>query len=250
MAMQTACGSPNRTMTLQCWLLLIALGANLVPGRFSQSADGENEIGSGDHVVLHNISSDGEARRIPRKTVAAKPGSPSGQCSITFHIGRPSGVSTGCTSHKLNTPNWQEELDHIKRLVHKNEATIKSLFSTITKDIGEEPYRDIITGVLLGIKEDNISFEEMMKKMMAEFETQRVGDFVGSLFDFEKVQEEASLTADLLCSTADIADRLERGSRELYSQLTKFQPDHSHRERVPPSPSSSSSSLCSWRGCV
>ncbi|XP_039605971.1 uncharacterized protein si:ch211-142k18.1 isoform X2 [Polypterus senegalus] len=145
MAMQTACGSPNRAKTLQCWLLLIALGANLVPGRVSQSADGENDIGSGDHAVLHNISSGGEARRIPRKTVAAKPASPLGQCSVTFHIARPSGVSTGCTSHKLNTPNWQEELDHIKRLVHKNEATIKGLFSTINKDIGKEPYRDIIT---------------------------------------------------------------------------------------------------------
>ncbi|KAK1171185.1 hypothetical protein AOXY_G5915 [Acipenser oxyrinchus oxyrinchus] len=194
---------------LQCRVLCLVLGMCLVPNSLSQSREDETEMGSREPLAVFYFNRTREQEREPRKAVT--------QCSITFHTTRQPGSSSPCSARKDQRVSWEEELSYLKKIAHSNKVLMEILIYTASSEVGEERYQKVISEAIMGIREDNLKFDGVVKKVVDEFETQ----FQGHLDGTQKVKEEYLIIEQMLHSTERIAKKLESASQDLYSSLTK-----------------------------
>ncbi|KAK6489411.1 hypothetical protein HHUSO_G6192 [Huso huso] len=202
---------------LQCQVLCLVLGMCLVPNSLSQSREDETEMGSREPLAVFYFNRTREQEREPRKAVTLEPESSSDQCSITFHTTRQPGSSSPCSARKDQRVSWEEELSYLKKIAHSNKVLMESLIYTASSEVGEERYQEVVSEAIMGIREDNLKFDGVVKKVVDEFETQ----FQGHLDGTQKVKEEYLIIEQMLHSTERIAKKLESASQDLYSSLTK-----------------------------
>ncbi|KAK1170420.1 hypothetical protein AOXY_G7261 [Acipenser oxyrinchus oxyrinchus] len=203
---------------LQCWVLCLVLGMCLVHNSLSQSGEDETEMGSGEPFAVFYSNRSREQEKEPRKAVTLEPESSSDQCSITFHTTQQPVSSSPCSARKDQRVSWEEELSYLNKLAHSNKVLMESLIYTASSEVGEEKYQEVISEAIVGIREDNLKFDGVVKKVLDEFEMQLEGDLDGA----QKVKEEYLIVEQMLRSTERIAKKLERASQDLYSSLTKL----------------------------
>ncbi|MGH0151610.1 UNVERIFIED_CONTAM: hypothetical protein FKN15_051618 [Acipenser sinensis] len=137
-------------------------------------------MGSGEPFAIFYSSHTREQEKEPRKAVTLEPVSSSDQCSITFHTTRQPGSSSPCSARKDQRVSWEEELSYLNRIAHSNKVLMESLIYTASAEVGEEKYQEVISEAIVGIREDNLKFDGVVKKVLDEFEMQLEGDLDGA----------------------------------------------------------------------
>ncbi|RXM28161.1 Neuronal acetylcholine receptor subunit alpha-2 [Acipenser ruthenus] len=137
-------------------------------------------MGSGEPFAVFYSSHTREQEKEPRKAVTLKPKSSSDQCSITFHTTRQPGSSSPCSARKDQRVSCEEELSYLNKIAHSNKVLMESLIYTASSEVGEEKYQEVISEAIVGIREDNLKFDGVVKKVLDEFEMQLEGDLDGA----------------------------------------------------------------------
>ncbi|XP_015207844.1 uncharacterized protein [Lepisosteus oculatus] len=197
------------------WMLYMFLVVTQVPCSVSQSGQGDGEDGSSDPFITLNSSLTEEMVNDQRRALEYKP-DPDG-CSINFKTAH----RGPCGASGQQVRDWEDELTYLKEILHGNQAIVDSLTQTISSEIGELKYQEVIEESIISIKEDNLNCDKVVKKVLLELETQLEGDEARSLEGVQKVKEDYLIIEEMLHAAETTAKKLESTIQPLYSSLTK-----------------------------
>ncbi|XP_030628022.1 neuronal acetylcholine receptor subunit alpha-2-like [Chanos chanos] len=208
--------------------------ATVIPAH-CQSGDG-GDWGSGDELdsvlngntsahTIHVVGDDPAgtgSRRWQDTQFQVLPQTNSDDCAVHF--------STSQATSRYSRA-YMEELAYLKTLQHGNQAVMENLVQFVGAEMGDQRYEEVIQENIIGIKEDHLSCDGVVKKVAEELESQLEGDILEVLAGIQKIKEESKVFAEMLRATADVASRIESSSRALHVELVScYDKTHSHAE--------------------
>ncbi|XP_066566482.1 uncharacterized protein LOC136753983 [Amia ocellicauda] len=197
------------------WVLCVVLGSSWVLRSLSQSGNGDIDVGSGDPFKSLRSNHTEELEKEPERAVRYE--SDISSCSVNFHTAQ----SRLWGSSRQEVKAWEEELKYLKEILHGNQVSMDSLIHTISTEVGELRYQEVIEESITGIKEENLNCDRVVNKVMEEFKTQLEGEEPSSAEGALKVKEEYLSIEGMLHTAETIAQKLESASQALYSSLKR-----------------------------
>ena len=99
------------------------------------------------------------------------------ECTVHFHTSR-----AGSRSHK----DQREDLTYLKAIQHGNQAVMENLIQYVGAELGEQRYEDVIQENVVGIRDDHLSCDGLVKKVAEDLEGQLEGDVEEALAGMQK----------------------------------------------------------------
>ncbi|XP_023662766.1 uncharacterized protein [Paramormyrops kingsleyae] len=190
------------------WVLGTFFLSMVVPS-FSQSGDGE--LGSGEVYLNMSRGPSIEPKDAPNESELDQETDPD-RCSASFYR---------CPASARRLKAMRDEVHYLQAIQHGNQAVMENLIQYVSTEMGDQSYQEVIQENIVGIKEDHLNLEEVVKKIVEDLETQLEGGILESLAEKNKILEESLAIETMLSAAAGMAQKLEGSAQTLYSSFTK-----------------------------